>query len=248
MVTGTPIENSVLDLWALLDIAWPGFFSFSGNEFLRRYGNDDPLAREELKRRLIEPSALSDGTLIPPIMLRRFKQDILDGLPSRSVESIEEPMPPQQQAAYDAVLWEIQKKSTKALEALQHLRSVSLHPNLGQPLETDVQREGFIAASARFKVLFRILHHIYERREKVLIFIELRDAQRALYELIRLRYGLLSPRPETINGATPTAVRDRIRQAFQSRLGFDVLILGPKAAGFGLTLTAANHVVHLNRW
>jgi HJR/Mrr/RecB family endonuclease len=69
-----------------------------------------------------------------------------------------------------------------------------------------------------------------------------------LYELIQRRYRLTAPQPETINGATVAAVRDRIRHDFQQRSGFDVLLLSPKAAGFGLTLTAANHVIHLNRW
>lgn len=123
-----------------------------------------------------------------------------------------------------------------------------MHPNLAQPKETSSQRDAYIASSARFKVLFRILDQISKHREKALIFVEVRDAQIALYELIMHRYKLAPPRPEIINGATAAAVRDRIRQRFQRDKGFDVLILGPKAAGFGLTLTAANHVIHLNRW
>jgi len=249
LMTGTPIENSILDLWTLLDIAWPGFLGLSAREFLSRHRGDDPQQREELKRRLIEPTILSDQVApIPAIMLRRFKLDILEGLPERRVEATADPMPPEQQSAYDAVRAAIRERPQGTLEGLQQLRAISLHPRLGQPPESAAQDGPFIAASARFKRLFVILDRVHERNEKALIFVELREAQRALYDLIRRRYSLPSPLPETINGATAGPVRDRIRRAFQERLGFDVLILGPKAAGFGLTLTAANHVIHLNRW
>ena len=249
LMTGTPIENSVLDLWTLLDIAWPGFLGLSARDFLGRYRADDAGTRAELKQRLIEPAALSDpGRSVPPIMLRRFKQDLLEGLPERRVEATADPMPPEQQAAYDAVRSEIRERPQGTLAGLQRLRAVCLHPRLSQPPESAAEDGPFIAASARFKRLFEILDRVHAQREKALIFVELREAQRALYDLIRRRYGLPSPLPETINGATAAQVRDRIRHAFQARRGFDVLILGPKAAGFGLTLTAANHVVHLNRW
>lgn len=249
MMTGTPIENSVLDLWTLLDITWPGFLGLSAKDFLKRYGSDDPAAREALKQRLIQPTPVPDAeTPVPPVMLRRFKQDILEGLPTRTVEAPQASMPPEQRLAYDAVRSAIRSQGLRALEALQRLRAVSLHPHLEQRPGSAQDDQAFIAASARFTLLFQILDRIQARREKALIFVELRDAQRALYDLIQRRYALPAPQPEIINGATAAPVRDRIRRAFQSRPGFDVLILGPKAAGFGLTLTAANHVIHLNRW
>ncbi|MBK1720138.1 SNF2-related protein [Thiocystis violacea] len=248
-MTGTPIENSVLDLWTLLDIAWPGFLALSAKDFLKQYGNQDLAARERLKQRLIEPSQGPDQRSdIPPILLRRFKQDTLEGLPTRRVEAPQALMPPVQQLAYDAIRTAIRTQARSALEGLQQLRAISLHPQLGQRPESAQEDANFIAASARFTLLFQILDQIHAHREKALIFVELREAQRALYDLIQRRYQLTAPQPETINGATVAQVRDRIRRDFQQRPGFDVLILGPKAAGFGLTLTAANHVVHLNRW
>ena len=249
IMTGTPIENSVADLWTLLDIAWPGFLGLSLKDFLKGHAGNDPSAREELKRRLIEPSRSRDQRQeYPPIMLRRFKEDSLEGLPQRRVEAPSQPMPRVQQAAYDAVRARIRAQPGGALEALQHLRAISLHPRLAEPPESASEDAIFIADSARFALLFQILDRVHERREKALVFVDLREAQRALHGLIARRYELTSPQPEIINGATATAGRDRIRHAFQTRRGFDVLILGPKAAGFGLTLTAANHVVHLNRW
>jgi SNF2 family DNA or RNA helicase len=86
-VTGTPVENSTMDVWTLLDIAWPGFLGLSGKEFVQRYGDgsDAPLM-ENLKERLIQPQRWSSGetaVTTPPVMLRRFKSDILEGLPAK---------------------------------------------------------------------------------------------------------------------------------------------------------------------
>lgn len=243
LMTGTPIENSVVDLWTLLDITWPGFTGLSLREFLKHYGTAEPAAREELKRCLTEPQPP-----LPVVMLRRFKVDILDGLPERSVSQVEETMPTAQRLAYDAAVNRVRAEVLPAIAGLQALRVVSLHPDLANAPRDSAQDAAFIAASARFRILFRILDDIHARHEKALVFVELREAQSALYGLIQRRYRLPPPQPEVINGETAGPARDRIRKAFQSRRGFDVLLLGPKAAGFGLTLTAANHVIHLNRW
>ncbi len=250
LLTGTPIENSVMDLWTLLDIAWPGLLGFSAKDFLERYEDAKPEAYAELKQRLIEPIPRpGDQGWLPAVMLRRFKNEMLEGLPERTVRVIEEVMPAVQQVAYDAVVQQVKiAGGTATLAGLQALRSVALHPQLAVAPQNLAEDAVFIAASARFVALFRILDQLHRQQEKALIFVDLREAQRALYGLIQRRYQLRPPLPETINGDTPGRARDRIRRSFQNRTGFDVLILGPKAAGFGLTLTAANHVIHLNRW
>ncbi len=246
LMTGTPIENSALDLWALLDIAWPGFLEASGRDFAVRYirsPNPEDLTR--LKRRLVEPQELN-GTLFPPVLLRRFKDDVLEGLPPKEVKVWEREMPPEQAAAYDAVLKEMRDGRLLALEALGRLRAVCLHPRLVIPA-TSAEHEAFIARSARFSALFDMLAEVHRRGEKALVFVDIIGAQRVLAALLRHRFDM--PRmPDVINGATDGAARTRIKSEFQARSGFDVLLLGPRAAGFGLTLTAANHVFHLNRW
>ena len=79
------------------------------------------------------------------------------------------------------------------------------------------------------------------------MFVDLRRAQSVVAELIKHRYDLQFL-PLVINGDTTGDQRDAIRKGFQKRKGFEVLLLAPRAAGFGLTLHSANHVVHLNRW
>jgi hypothetical protein len=246
LMTGTPLENSVLDLWTLLDIAWPGFIGVSAKEFVREYGENAEGAKlDELKRSMVEARDIG-GHLCPPIMLRRFKADILEGLPKKEEKTWRETMPPGQSSAYDAVLADQRAGGMPALQALQALRQVAFHPDLRMPASI-AEHADMITASARFRSLFRILDGAHERGERVLVFVDLRLGQRVLGELIRHRYRLRR-HPNIINGDTATKAVEQIKAEFQKGTGFDVLLLGPRSAGFGLTLTAANHVVHMNRW
>ncbi len=246
LMTGTPIENSVMDLWTLLDVSWPGFLELSGKEFAKTYGDGaTPEQLNELKRRLIEPVRIGDRQC-PPVMLRRFKSEILVGLPKKEEHEWREDMPPEQARAYDAVVAEQKAKQVHPLQALQTLRAVAFHPNLKMPTGPG-DHAGLINSSARFRALFRILDKVSSTAERALVFVDLRMGQRVLAELIRSRYRLRK-HPQIINGDTSTKSLREIKAEFQSGRGFEVLLLGPRAAGFGLTLTAANHVIHLNRW
>jgi hypothetical protein len=133
-----------------------------------------------------------------------------------------------------------------ALAALHRIRSVSVHPGTGLRGED----EAFIAGSARMAAAMDILDTIHTRRERALVFIEHRKLQYRFAELARLRYRLQDV--PVINGDTPIPKRQKTVDRFQRHLehdqGFDLLVLGPRAAGTGLTLTAASHVIHLSRW
>lgn len=246
LMTGTPIENSVMDLWTLLDVAWPGFIPMSGKEFASAYGEKvTPERLAELKARLVEPVTVGDRRC-PPIMLRRFKTDVLVGLPRKTERIWREEMSAEQTRAYDAVLADQKARSTTALQAIQALRSAAFHPGLRMP-SSSAEHAAIIAASARFRSLFRILDDAHAAGERVLVFVDLHLGQRVLSELIRHRYRM--PRhPQVINGDTATKALNQIKDDFQLGTGFNVLLLGPRSAGFGLTLTSANHVVHMNRW
>ncbi len=246
LMTGTPIENSVMDLWTLLDVAWPGFLRLSGKEFAKEYG-DEPSAQQiaELKGRLIDP-AMVGGRECPPVMLRRFKSGVLTGLPAKTEKAWRVTMSPEQVRVYDAVISDQRSRKVPALQALQALRSAAFHPDLRMPTSV-ADHEKLIAISARFRALFDILDASSQAAERVLVFVDLREGQRVLAELIRHRYRM-KRHPQIINGDTSTKALKQIKTDFQSGRGFDVLLLGPRSAGFGLTLTAANQVVHMNRW
>ena len=246
LMTGTPIENTVMDLWTLLDVAWPGFLRMSGKEFNNTYGKE-PSAEilTQLKARLIEPTVIGDREC-PPVLLRRFKSTTLTGLPKKSEIPWREVMSAEQVKVYDAVVADQQARRMPALQALQALRAAAFHPELRMPGSTK-DHEHLIQVSARFRALFKILDQAFKAGERVLVFVDLHRAQTLLVELIRSRYGL-KDHPRIVNGDTATKALDVIKAEFQAGRGFAVLLLGPRSAGFGLTLTAANHVVHLNRW
>ncbi len=108
--------------------------------------------------------------------------------------------------------------------------------------------DAFIASSARLLVAIEALDEIAAAREKSLIFLEDLDLQAKLAGLLQRRYGMASP-PALINGTVDGGKRQARVNAFQtSRDGFDTMILSPRAGGVGLTLTRANHVIHLSRW
>lgn len=133
-----------------------------------------------------------------------------------------------------------------ALKMLHHIRSVSVHPGLRGPGAD----ETFVELSARLQETMAILSRVRSAGERALVFIEHRDVQFRFAEVVRQKFGLAQV--EIINGGTPIRRRQEIVNRFQTHLvddrGFDLLVLGPKAAGTGLTLTAATHVIHLSRW
>jgi SNF2-related domain/Helicase conserved C-terminal domain len=249
-LTGTPVENRLSDLWSIVDAGVsPGFLG-SLVEFERKY----VAARSPLKADPAEihekASALNLELTGPdvggPVMKRRLKRDHLRGLPTKQERLLRGTMPPPQALAYQSVVAYAQKgvSGNAFLAILQRLRSISLHPNL-QGYDGDDRT--FIAQSSRLSSAFAVLDEIAERGERALVFTDSLQMQSILAEILQRRYRLTRP-PQLINGEVAGLERQRRVEEFQSRSGFDVMLLSPKAGGVGLTLTAANHVIHLSRW
>jgi hypothetical protein len=243
-LTGTPVENSLTDLWCIVDAVQPGLLG-AHSEFKSTFAaraDADPAALQPLQAKL-------ERETTPPVLLRRMKQDHLDGLPEKHVHRAERQMPEAQVAAYDAIVADARAGAGNpgaVLEALQGLRRISLLPD---DLEDAGINEQTAQRSARLQGLVDVLDGVADKGEKALVFLEFLKAQEMLVPYLRQRYGL--PRdPLRIHGGTPGAKRKQHVDAFQKGPPgeFDVMILSPKAAGVGLTLTAANHVVHLSRW
>ncbi len=240
-LTGTPIENRIEDLWAIFDIIHPGFLK-DLKGFSASYRDHDLDALKRLKEQLTAP-----GKNRPALMCRRMKSDHLPGLPTKTVEAIRAAMPSKQAEAYDeALAGAARNKGRAILSTLQNLRSISLHPV--SPQQQTTYGDDYIKWSARLSQTFQILDRIAESREKCLIFLEYLEMQEVLAALIQRRYRL-SRQPLIINGSIPGPKRQLAVDEFQSRRNeFEAMILSPKAGGVGLTLTAANHVIHLSRW
>lgn len=243
-MTGTPVENKLQDLWSIADTVYPGFLG-SSRDFETNFPANDVARLSELQQRLI--SRIDE---LPSFMLRRMKDEILTGLPEKKARKYQIEMPPAQAEAYDLVLARaraLRESGEKGamLKVLHMLRGTSLHP---KPPRGIVDIHAYIEQSARLKKTFEILEEVKQRGEKALLFCEDLEMQAFIAMAIQERFNL-ERRPMCISGKVAGHKRQEMVTDFQSSVAsFDVLILSPKAGGVGLTITAANHVIHLSRW
>ena len=246
-LTGTPIENRLEDLWCIMDRVAPGYLG-DLKTFSATHTEDNHDALKDLKAKLDE-SRLG----LPAIMLRRMKDQILVGLPDKSIKPYRVDMPPVQSEAYARAVREAQsgdRTPATMLKVIHALRSISLHPNGGgdfDPYDPEAAIK-WVNGSARVQQVFSILKTIEANGEKALVFLEHRDVQTTFAAVAATLLGLRSE-PAIINGTTRGPKRQDIVDRFQNGPpGFNLMVLSPKAAGVGLTITAANHVIHLSRW
>jgi SNF2 family DNA or RNA helicase len=179
-------------------------------------------------------------------MLRRLKQDRLPEIAQPNEIIVKRAMPQPQRDAYLRAIAlakaaKSESRSGGVLSALHELRKCSLHPQR----EDELSDDAFIEASARLQVLFDVLDKVAAVKEKALIFLNDLDMQAKLVGIIQRRYKMAVP-PLVINGAVPAKQRqERVDQFQAGPEEFDAMILSPQAGGVGLTLTRANHVIHL---
>jgi SNF2 family DNA or RNA helicase len=241
-MTGTPVENRLADLWCIADTVQPLVLG-TLREFSAKHESPDSVEAIKALRENIWQSEENIESLAPLLMLRRLKSEKLSGLPKKHEHHIKRDMPQAQIDAYANIVENHYIKGPQGtLGTIQALRSASLHPNIGN--------ESFdINQSARFQVAFEILDNCKKINEKALVFLESLDLQAAdqIPLLIMQRYNL-KKLPMVINGEIDAFKRQKRVDEFQSNKDFDVMILSPKAGGVGITLTAANHVIHLSRW
>lgn len=186
-------------------------------------------------------------------MLRRLKSEALQGMPQKYIHATPIDMPPVQANAYRDLVMRAAASASGGnmgkggmLSTLAAMRGVSLHPL--DPREAPSDLDVYARDSARLSHTLGVLDQVAAKREKALIFVEDLAMQERLAGMIQARFKLSTP-PMRINGSVPGPKRQDMVTAFQqNRDRFDVMILSPKAGGVGLTLTSANHVIHLSRW
>lgn len=245
-LTGTPIENSLADIWTLFDTLMPGALGLGNlRQFLMHYRLDAPDALKELKGRLTESTESK-----PASMLRRMKIDVARDLPLKIEKTVLRAMPEKQALAYMSALNGVASAGGQRgrRDAFHRIRGISLHPNFADKVST-IGGDDYVAASARLTSCLNVLDEVRAKGEKALVFVESLAMQEWLAFYLRERYQL-QLYPARIYGDTTADRRTAIVDQFQSvpEGEFDVLLLSPKAAGIGLTLTAASHVIHLTRW
>lgn len=259
-MTGTPVENRRSDLWCISDAVYPSLLG-SLKEFSEVYEKEECANSVRRLKDFITTGASNEETPCGfkasprPFMMRRMKENVLDGLPKKNSRPRPIDMPSVQAVEFRKIVSSAlgSTQSGAKLEAIQDLRIASLHPWLtNKSLAGDVADfpyDNFIADSARIKSLIDILNEIRDTDggEKALIFVNSRQMQTWLRGLFKKIYNMSDV--DLINGATPEKQRqDAVNRFQKSAPGFGLILLSPKAAGVGFTLTAANHVIHLDRW
>ncbi|MEV0142674.1 DEAD/DEAH box helicase [Streptomyces globisporus] len=241
-LTGTPVENNLSELWAILDWTTPGLLGRLGT-FRTRYAaavedGNDPAAAERL------------AALVRPFLLRRRKSDpgIAPELPPKTETDRAVSLTPEQTGLYEAVVRETLAEISAAdgferrglvMKLLTSLKQICNHP--AQFLKEEQPR--IADRSGKVELLDELLDTILAEEGSVLVFTQYVQMARLLEEHLAAR-GVDT---QFLHGGTPVARREEMVARFQTGEA-PVFLLSLKAAGTGLNLTRAGHVVHFDRW
>ena len=226
-VTGTPVENRLADLWSLSDFALPGLLGGVA-DFHAEYDDN-----------ATDASRLA--VVVAPILLRRRVSEVAKDLPPR----IDIPQCIMMTRAL-AETYEEVRKATEAeygpaagLVSLQKLRMLCSHPILVDRWDHDPA-----TGMPKFQRLLEILEEVFARREKALVFCSYTKMADILLDYLPKAFpgGFF----RCIDGRTAIADRQPTVDDFSEFADYGALVLNPKAAGVGLNITAANHVIHYN--
>jgi SNF2 family DNA or RNA helicase len=242
-MSGTPVENRLLDYWSLLDYTLPKFLG-SRRYFNERFGR--PIQGEHDQR-----AAARFRQLTAPFVLRRLKTDrsIISDLPDKVVQTEYGSLTPEQAALYQSVVAENLKQVESSegigrqgliLKLITALKQICNHPAQFLGRET-----ADFAGSGKAQLLQERLTSILENGDKAIVFTQYRQMGELLQGMIRQVYGLDTP---FLHGGCSTKQRDGMVERFQTEADCPLLLISIKAGGTGLNLTAANHVIHYDLW
>ena len=243
-LTGTPIENRLLELWSIMAFALTGYL---GNEasFKERFATPiekyrDPDAASELRQR------------VGPFILRRLKTDrtIIQDLPEKNEMKVYTQLTKEQALLYQtrvdqmdldlAAATSIERRG-RILALLTHLKQICNHPS--QFLK---QQGPYKGRSGKLERLTDMLDEVLESGEKALVFTQFREMGDRLQIHLTETLGF---EPPFLHGGSTRDQRDEMVRSFQEDAdGPRVMLLSLKAGGVGLNLTAATHVFHFDRW
>ncbi len=244
-LTGTPIENRLTELWAIMSAGLPGYLG-SESHFKERFANPiekyrDPDAANELRQR------------IGPFILRRLKSDkaIIQDLPEKHEMKVFTTLSREQAELYqyrvekmdeelDAASSSIERRG-RILALLTHLKQICNHPS--QFLKAQGPYRG---RSGKLDRLTEMLEEVVEAGERALVFTQFKEMGDRLQIHLQDALGF---EPPFLHGGTSREGRDELVRSFQEDPDSPpVLLLSLKAGGVGLNLTAATHVFHFDRW
>lgn len=239
-LTGTPIENSLTELWSIVDFIMPGYL-LSYNKFQNKY--EKMIIKEENKDVL---KSLRRQT--SPFVLRRLKKHVLNELPEKIENIVFAELSPEQKKLYVAYLKEIQgeiqeeikengfeRSQIKILAALTRLRQICCHPALFF--------ENYKGTSGKFELLQEIIENSIKGNHRILLFSQFTSMLamiKDMLEKLKVSYYYL-------DGSTPIEERGNMVNDFNNG-NTDIFLISLKAGGTGLNLTGADMVIHFDPW
>ncbi len=239
-LTGTPVENRMSDLWSIFDFINPGLLgSLKSFQSATAKSGDFSVVRR----------------LTRPFILRRLKTDktIIADLPDKTEIDVSTPLSQKQALLYARTVEELRqaledvkgegstmKRRGLVLAYMLRFKQICDHPSLYLGTEAYTPED-----SGKFTVLGERAAEVASRQEKMLVFTQYREMTGPLAEYLADAFGREGL---VLHGGTPVSKRGALVKAFQDPAGPPFFVLSVKAAGTGLNLTAANHVVHFDRW
>ncbi|HEX6912880.1 MAG TPA: DEAD/DEAH box helicase [Longimicrobium sp.] len=242
-LTGTPVENRLAEMWSILDFLNPGLLG-SARDFRSRFSL--PIERYRDPDR-----AAQLRTLAGPFILRRLKTDrgIIQDLPEKQEMKVFCNLTREQASLYQATVEDMLRKVEESegierrgliLSTLLRLKQACNHP-------AQLLGDGSALAgrSGKLERLEEVLDEVVQVGDRALVFTQFAEMGHLLQARLQERFAREIP---FLHGGTRKADRDALVERFQGAAGPPVLLLSLKAGGTGLNLTAANHVIHFDRW
>ncbi|WHY77410.1 DEAD/DEAH box helicase [Neobacillus sp. WH10] len=244
-LTGTPMENRLSELWSIFDFTNHGYLGSMG-QFQKKFVI--PIEKDEKKEKVQQLQSL-----IRPFLLRRTKKDeeVALNLPDKLEQKEYCPLTAEQASLYEQLIHdtfaEIEKLSGferkgLILQMLSRLKQLCNHPALY--LKERTAGRVLLERSNKMEKLVELVDAVLEQGESCLIFTQYIEMGEMIRSTLKKKFGVEVP---FLNGSVPKTQRDGMIERFQNG-EFPVFLLSLKAGGTGLNLTAANHVIHYDRW
>lgn len=240
-LTGTPIENSLAELWSIFDFIMPGYL-FSYKKFKTMYENSIVKENDEIVMNKLK-------MLIEPFILRRNKKEVLKELPEKTVTVLNNEMEEEQKNLYitylarakQEIAEEIklngyEKSHIQILAALTRLRQICCHPSLFI--------NDYKFGSSKLEQCMEILKEASNSGHKILLF----SGYTSMFELIEKELNQMNIKYFKLTGATKVDERIKLVDEFNENPDIKVFLVSLKAGGTGLNLTGADMVIHYDPW